>query len=346
MDEGTNVIDELDELDDFKQEGPENDENQENQENTPSNESGTDEGEPEEDFLDTLLKQKGILDKTKIKFQNDDEQVEEVSWDSLSNAEKVNILSQSSEPQAPENGLDDAEIQLINSIRQSGTTPAEYLQLIQRQGIDNYVQNSSQPHYQIDDFTDDELFKADLIDKAGVTEEEAQAALDQSKANEELFKKQIGALRAEYKQIEDDNRQYEQYQQQQVAQAQFQQFSDAVVDQINQLTDISGYDLNMEEQEMQNLYDFITGTDAAGNNYFAKAMADPKTLVQTAWFALNGQQMIDDITDYFKKEISNVRKTSYEKGLADAAKKKDGNNVVFKDRNKKSDQGADLDDDF
>ena len=54
---------------------------------------------------------------------------------------------------------------------------------------------------------------------------------------------------------------------------------------------------------MQELYDFITGSDAAGNNYFAKALSDPKILVQTAWFALNGKQMISDITDYFQKEI-------------------------------------------
>jgi hypothetical protein len=39
---------------------------------------------------------------------------------------------------------------------------------------------------------------------------------------------------------------------------------------------------------MQELYEFITGYDAAGNNYFAKALTDPKTLVQTAWLALNG----------------------------------------------------------
>ncbi|MGN0967198.1 MAG: hypothetical protein ACI4OP_06425 [Candidatus Coprovivens sp.] len=59
---------------------------------------------------------------------------------------------------------------------------------------------------------------------------------------------------------------------------------------------------------MQDLYDFITGTDAAGNNYLAKALSDPKILVETAWFTLYGKQMLDDVTNYFQKEITQVRK--------------------------------------
>jgi len=55
------------------------------------------------------------------------------------------------------------------------------------------------------------------------------------------------------------------------------------------LTEFEGYDLNLGDEDMQILYDFITGTDAAGNNYFAKTLADPQTLVKTAWLTLNGE---------------------------------------------------------
>ena len=47
--------------------------------------------------------------------------------------------------------------------------------------------------------------------------------------------------------------------------------------------------------------------DAAGTSILGKALNDPKVLVPAAWFALNGKQMIDDITDYFQKEITQVR---------------------------------------
>ena len=91
----------------------------------------------------------------------------------------------------------------------------------------------------------------------------------------------------------------------------------------------------MEDNDMQELYDFITGQDAAGNNYLAKALSDPRILVKTAWLALNGDQMINDITSYFQKEIASVRKESYKKGVADTQNKMNkSNNVVFKETSK------------
>jgi len=125
----------------------------------------------------------------------------------------------------------------------------------------------------------------------------------------------------------------QQLEQEQAQQAQFDQFAGKVEDEIRNFTEFQGYDLNLEDNDMQMLYDFITGTDAAGNNYFAKALSDPATLVRTAWFALNGRQMMDDITEYFQKEITKVRKESYEKGR-NAQKDNKPNNVVFKDKGK------------
>lgn len=77
-----------------------------------------------------------------------------------------------------------------------------------------------------------------------------------------------------------------QIEQEQIAQQQYDQFSDQIVDEINNLKEIQGFELNMENDDMQELYDFITGQDAAGNNYLAKALSDPHVLVKTAWLAL------------------------------------------------------------
>ena len=138
-----------------------------------------------------------------------------------------------------------------------------------------------------------------------------------------------------------------QLEQEQIAQQQYDQFSDQIVDEINNLTEIQGFELNMENDDMQELYDFITGYDAAGNNYLAKALSDPHILVKTAWLALNGDQMINDITSYFQKEIANVRKESYKKGVTDTQKKMEkADKVVFKDTHTKPSKEVfdDLDD--
>ena len=87
-------IDFIDELDDEQQSneqkqdpGPDNHQEPENPESKgPDN---TDTPDPEEgkedDFLTSLLKSRGIEDKSKIKFATEEGNIEEVDWDSLSN---------------------------------------------------------------------------------------------------------------------------------------------------------------------------------------------------------------------------------------------------------------------
>ena len=336
-------IDFIDELDDEQQldgqkqdPNPDNPQESEDQEpEGPDNTGTSDPEEGEDDFLTSLLKSRGIEDKSKIKFATEEGDVEEVDWDSLSNEDKLNILSSSES--TPENGLDESEIQLINAIRNSGMSPSEYLQFIGNGEVERYIQNSQEPQYEIDEYSDDELFLMDFMSRMGeVTEDEATEALERAKANEGLFKKQIEAIRNEYKQAEQENQMQEQLEQEQIAQQQYDQFSDQIVDEINNLTEIQGFELNMENDDMQELYDFITGYDAAGNNYLAKALSDPRILVKTAWLALNGDQMINDITSYFQKEIASVRKESYKKGVTDTQKKMEkADKVVFKDTHTK-----------
>ena len=52
--------------------------------------------------------------------------------------------------------------------------------------------------------------------------------------------------------------------------------------------------------------------------------------------------MIDDITDYFQKEITQVRQKSYNKGLEDA-KVKNKPSVVYKEKGRNFEAYNDLD---
>ena len=347
MEIGINDEDFIDEVEDFggTTDTPIQDNSQQDGNgDTPPPVQTAEEPEQEEDFITSLLKSRGIEDRSKIKFEMEEGSIEELDWDSLSNEDKLNIINSSTED--PETDLDESEIQLISAIRNSGMTPAEYLQHVEESGVERYLQNSQGDTYEysVDQYSDDELFIADFISRMGdVTDEEAQEALEKAKSNETLFSKQIQAIRNEYKSIEDENIRQAQIEQEQQAEDRFNEFAQSVEEQINAFTEFGGYDLNLDQQDMQDLYDFITGTDAAGNNYFAKALSDPKILVQTAWFALNGKQMIDDITDYFQKEITQVRQQSYNKGLEDA-KVKNKPNVVYKEKGKTFEEYNDLDD--
>ena len=63
------------------------------------------------DLTRELLTLQGISDMNKIKFEDESGAVVEKSWNSLSNNEKLMILSHQEDP---DTSLDDAEIELIN----------------------------------------------------------------------------------------------------------------------------------------------------------------------------------------------------------------------------------------
>nr|DAI85050.1 MAG TPA: hypothetical protein [Caudoviricetes sp.] len=198
-----------------------------------------------------MLKDRGIEDKSKIQFEEDGV-IKNFNWDDLSDSDKLNIIRTSSPAQRYDSDdLDQDELSMINQIRQSGMTPQEYIDYIQKQAVDDYQNTNTTPQYSVDQYDDDSLFMADFMSRIqGATQEEAQEALEQAKSNEDLWKRQIESLRNQYKMIEDETLMQQQTQADQEAQERYNQFTDQVVDEINNLTSYSGYDLNLQDDDM------------------------------------------------------------------------------------------------
>ena len=78
----------------------------------------------------------------------------------------------------------------------------------------------------------------------------------------------------------------------------------------------------MTQDDAANLYDFIMNTDGAGNNYMAKAMRDPQTLVEMAWFAMYGKDALNSIGQYISQEIQETSDRAYRRGLNDGMKQR------------------------
>lgn len=274
------------------------------------------------DIISEYLKQRGVSDISKIKYEGDDGEETERNWDTLDAEEKLQILNQLDT--GNDVGLDDNEIQLINAIRNSNMTPSEYLNYIGSTAVSNYAQNlqaSQTPEYTVNQYSDDELFVADMLSKLGrdnVTNDEINEALDKAKSNMDLYKKQVEVIRKEYQQKEDIKAQQEQYLEQQEAQEAYNQFAGAIYHQINDLNELRGFELNMTDDDKDELFQFLTGYDGAGISNFSKALNDPEVVTRMAWFALYGDQMMDDVSQYIAQQIAKVRKDSYQKGAADA----------------------------
>ena len=269
----------------------------------------------EGDFMSDFLKTKGIEDINRIKFEDENGNIEERSWNSLSRDEQFNILNTPiSQPQETQDlGLSNEEIELLNQIRSSNMSPQEF--------ISQYQAQEQEPVYKVDDLTDDEIFLLDLESRVGeITDDEAAQALAVSKQNEDLFKKQVEGIRKEYKEREEQMN--EQLKQEQEAEQQniFNEYSKAVVNSIDNFNSIGNLDLNFEDSDKEELAEFMLSQDETGSNYLYKALQDPNTLVRAAWFILNGEEAFNNISDYFTNQIKLVSENQYRKGLEDGRK--------------------------
>lgn len=286
----------------------------------------------EDDIITTLLKEKGIKDSSKIKFEGDNGNTEERDWKDLSKEEQLNILRQSTTPPSTEeldNDLSDEEIEFLNMLRTNNLTPQEYISQLNKE---------QEPVYTVDELTDDDLFVLDLQARVeGITEEQLARSLENAKQDEALFKKQMEGIRKEYKDLEDQNRQQQELLAQQQQEEQYQRFSNTITEQIDKLNSIAGLDVELEKDDKEQLADFILGRDEAGVSNLGKVLNDPESLVLMAWYALNGDKMIDDITTMYNESLKKARQDAYNKGLEDGKKGVQQGRVVVTPPTKKED---------
>lgn len=290
-------------------------------------EDNTVEEEPqeEEDVISAFLRSKGI-NPNSIKFTGEDGQQEEHKFEDLSAEEQLQILQYN---ELDDNyGLTNEETQLINNLRSNNLSVQDYNDYIAKQAIENYTKNNTQPQYQVDSISDDELFIIDL--KARIPElsdEEVLAELDSAKANEDLFTKKVQSIRDDYKQKEDLIEQQEQQLRQQEAAQQAQQFEQLIINTIqeNDSIDLGDSQLALSVDDKNEIASFILDEDATGVRYISRALDDPRTLVKMVWYALKGEEAFSKISDYYKSKISEAAKYNYNKGYEDAKSGKAAN---------------------
>ena len=291
-----NTLD-LDDLDDYQDVEIDP---QEPQEPEPQEPQETQEPNDEFDLTRELLTRQGISDINKIKFEDESGAVVEKSWDSLSNDEKLMILSHQEDP---DTSLDDAEIELINQIRESGMTPDQYIQSLQ-------VSEPPTPTYEVDSMSDDELFCLDLLDKVGadnITDEELQQALENAKANENLYNKQVASLRVYYKGLEEKRQQELEAEKQAEAEQQFNIFADNIVESIRNFNSFEDTPVELSTDEMEDLANYILTRDASGYSEFGRLLNDPVQFTKAAFWMLKGPEILNEM----KKQIQEAYLRGY-----------------------------------
>lgn len=267
------------------------------------------------DLTKELLNLQGITDINKIKFEDESGAIVEKAWESLSNNEKLMILSHQEDP---DTSLDDAEIELINQIRESGLNPDQYIQNLLKQEVPT-------PTYEVDKMSDDELFCLDLLDKIGsenISDEELQQALDNAKSNENLYSKQVASLRVYYKGLEENRQKELEKQKQEQAEYEFNVFSNNIVNSIRNFNLSEDIPVELSNEEMEDLANYILTRDASGYSEFGRLLNDPKEFTKAAFWTLKGQEILN--------EMQNQIKEAYLRGYNDSHKPSSNKKVFVK----------------
>lgn len=264
-----------------------------------------------EDFLHNFLKEKGIEDPSKLQWEDENGEITDVDFDSLSDEDKLNVLNSLSDP-----GLSQHEIDVVNYLRQNGVTFNQVIDYFSKKAVDDYIAQNSDSvptkTYTIDDYTDEELYLADLKSKyPDFTDEELTSKLNSAKSNEELFKKEVNALRTEYKKEEDAQVEAQKQKEQQDydnlvnnLQNILGNFNEVVLDSTDPESDV----LEIEDSDKEQVLAYLLNQDTDGKSQLVKDLENPTTLIELAWLRTQGRALIDNSTRYWKDLLKQERK--------------------------------------
>lgn len=265
------------------------------------------EEEEGDDLTSEILRLKGISDPDKIKFEDESGAIVERSWNTLSKEEQLNILT-GNEP-TDDTQLSDDEIDLLNAIRSSGMTVNDYMQSLQ-------PRETPKPRYKIDELSDDDLYVLDILEKVGgdnITDEELSEALESAKKNEKLFQKTVEGLRTQYTQLEKDQEMREANERAAQQQEAYNKFASSIMNEIRGLNSFAGQDLELSNEDVEELSAFMLDIDDNGMSPFGKAMQDPSLFTRAAFWLLNEDKIIEELT----KQMQETYTRGYENAKKD-----------------------------
>ncbi len=257
------------------------------------------------------LKSYGIEDPGKIQFENEEGGIDEVDFNTLSQEEQLTMLKELGDP-----GYTDYEKNVVNFMRSNNMNLQDIVDYYSQQAVQNYINSQpkdTQEHsYSIDEYTDDELYMADMKARfPDFTDEEIEEKLNSAKLNEETFKKEIDSLRNYYKSEEDAQAQAAEAQEQQ----QYEALRNSVLDAANNFREVlldtndpNGDALEIEDTDRQQMLSYLLEPGTDGRSEFDKDLSDPAALIELAWLRTHGRDTLNGISQYWKKELADTRK--------------------------------------
>lgn len=298
-------------LSEFKNNNESDNAEDSNSDDSSDDSSNDDEEKSTGDFISEYLKSFGIEDPTKLQMQNESGEIEEVDFNSLSDEEKLNIFKELSNP-----GYTEYETQVIDYLRKNNATLDDVINYYSQKAIKDYLnEHPEAAHervYDIDSYTDDEVYLADLKNKyPDFTDEELVEKLDSAKLNEDLFNKEVSAIRTAQKAYEEEQARLQEEAEQQSYQ-ELQQNLQRVMADFNEILldpeDPTSDALQIEDDDRAVMLRYLTELDKDGKSQLVKDLEDPQALIELAYYRTRERDNLTGLTRYWKNELANERK--------------------------------------
>jgi hypothetical protein len=257
-----------------------------------------DDEDSSKDYISRLLESRGI-DRNRVQILDEEGKPTEVSFDSLSEQDKFDILNYQEDPVLPE----DHEIQMINFLRQNNMTLQDFAEWQRQEAIQEYLAGQA-PTSDTDSYSDEEIVAYDYIKRFGesMSDEEIDAEIERLKADPEAFAKRVSLLRNAFK--AEEEAQAKLYQDEAAAkQAENEQMFVNTYHQAMASID-SIQNTELDDNDRDELLRFVLEKDQANRTGLSKAMNNPENVLKMAWYLLHGEERVDAMIDYFQKEIS------------------------------------------
>lgn len=292
-----------------------------------------DDGTDTDDALTSYLKSRGIKDLTKIQFENDEGEIEEKDWSSLSKEEQLTMLQELSS-----SDYTDYEREVIDYLRRNKTDLNGVIDYFSKKAVEDYLSENPdkvrQKEYTIDDYSDDELYISDLkLKYPSFTDEELNERLENAKVNEELFKKEVDSLRTYYKEQEDIQAQ----EAEESAKQEYENLQNSLLNAASRFTEVK-FDIEdaedpggfeIEDSDRQRALAYLLAVDKDGQSQFDKDLSDPNALFELAYLRTSARDLLNGTSQYYKKVIADTRKElAKAKKALEKYEKKGGNTTV------------------
>lgn len=244
----------------------------------------------ENESINYLLKSKG-LNPHAILFENEDGEEEEVDFYDLPLEEQMNIINYNQN----DYNLNEEEINVVNFLRENNIDLEEYTAYIKEKAIEEYKNKNIS--YDIDTFSDEEIYASYLKDSYDLTEEEIALELEKQKESG-LFTKKVEKLRSMYKEQEDLEREQKEQESKLAEQEEIKEAQNMLATAAASTNNFMGFEL--EDEDRREALNFIFERDATGKSKFYRMFDDPEKLFRIALFAVKE----DEISKAIDKELS------------------------------------------